>query len=200
MLSNFTDWKQWHHRQIKWRQQARKTSGEEQSFRGLGIWNKVICQHWCWGYLLKILLKWKQGTYEVPAIETGLLGELHPVLLQTHQKAADVKYQRSPPASWLWSGLKRSFEMNIMGTTNWNIIDLQIPIVNIAIEIYILYVCIMSANQILGIKTRKMFHQLQLVPPIVQPIIFFGPSIIPALLNDEQAPTKNKARTVQNWK
>ena len=90
--------------------------------------------------------------------------------------------------------------MNIMGTTNWNIIDLQIPIVNIAIEIYILYVCIMSANQILGIKTRKMFHQLQLVPTIVQPIIFFGPSIIPALLNDEQAPTKNKARTVQNWK
>ena len=36
MLSNFTDWKQWHHQQIKWRQQARKISGEEQSFRGLG--------------------------------------------------------------------------------------------------------------------------------------------------------------------
>ena len=163
MLSNFTDWKQWHHRQIKWRQQARKTSGEEQSFRGLGIWNKVICQHWCWGYLLKILLKWKQGTYEVPAIETGLLGELHPVLLQTHQKAADVKYQRSPPASWLWSGLKRSFEMNIMGTTNWNIIDLQIPIVNIAIEIYILYVCIMSANQILGIKALCLKNKPTLI-------------------------------------
>ena len=125
MLSNFTDWKQWHHRQIKWRQQARKTSGEEQSFRGLGIWNKVICQHWCWGYLLKILLKWKQGTYEVPAIETGLLGELHPVLLQTHQKAADVKYQRSPPASRFWSCLKMSFEMYILGTTNWHIRDLH---------------------------------------------------------------------------
>ena len=44
-----------------------------------------------------------------------------------------------------------------------------------------------------------MFYELQLVPLIVQPIIFFGPSIIPALLNDEQAPTKNKAKTVQNW-
>ena len=70
------------------------------------IWNKVICQHCCWGYLihyplLKILLQRKKGTYEVPAVETGLLGELHPVLLQTHQKAADVNYQRSPPASRL---------------------------------------------------------------------------------------------------
>ena len=60
----------------------------------------------------------KKGTYEVPAVETGLLGELHPVLLQTHQKAADVKYQRSPPASRFWSCLKMSFEMYILGTTN----------------------------------------------------------------------------------
>ena len=136
--------------------------------REVQIWNKVICQHCCLGYsihypLLKILLQRKQGTYEVPAVETGLLGELHPVLLQTHQKAADVKYQRSPPASWLWSGLKRSFEMNIMGTTNWNIIDLQIPIVNIAIEIYILYVCIMSANQILGIKALCLKNKPTLI-------------------------------------
>ena len=66
--------------------------------REVQIWNK----RWyasiaAWGYsihwpLLKILLERKPGTYEVPAVETGLLGELHPVLLQTHQKAADVKY------------------------------------------------------------------------------------------------------------
>ena len=102
----------WHHQQIKWRQQARKISEEEQSFLRPGEahdGNNVICQHCCWGYsinypLLKILLQRKQGTY-VPAVETGLLGELHPVLLQTHQKAADVNYQRSPPASRLWSSL-----------------------------------------------------------------------------------------------
>ena len=88
------------------------------------IWNKVVCQHCCLGYsihypLLKILLQRKQGTYEVPAVETGLLGELHPVLLQTHQKAADVKCKRTPPASRLWSSLKRSFEMYILGRPNW---------------------------------------------------------------------------------
>ena len=53
--------------------------------------------------------------------------------------------------------------MNIMGTTNWNIIDLQIPIVNIAIEIYILYVCIMSANQILGIKALCLKNKPTLI-------------------------------------
>ena len=90
MLSNFTDWKQWHHQLIKWRQQARKISGEEQSFRGLGRYRFEIKGDM--QALPKILLERKEGTYEVPAVETGLLGELHPVLLQTHQKAADVKY------------------------------------------------------------------------------------------------------------
>ena len=117
MLSNFTYWKQWHHQQIKWRQQARKISGEEQSFRGLGRYRFEIKGDM--QALPKILLERKEGTYEVPAVETGLLGELHPVLLQTHQKAADVNYQRSPPASRLWSSLKRSFEMYILGRPNW---------------------------------------------------------------------------------